>query len=49
MIPPQVLFDTLRCHGGAFTEAFWCRIFERVLLPIFDAVRAEVRWKCARM
>ncbi|KAI8465270.1 MAG: hypothetical protein J3K34DRAFT_525495 [Monoraphidium minutum] len=38
----EVLFDTLRFHGGAFSEAFWCRIFERVLLPIFDAVRAEV-------
>jgi brefeldin A-inhibited guanine nucleotide-exchange protein len=40
---PQVLFDTLRDHGGAFSEAFWARIFERVLMPIFDAVRAEVR------
>jgi len=38
----KVLFDTLRFHGGMFSEGFWCRIFERVLLPIFDAVRAEV-------
>lgn len=38
----QVLFDVLKCHGGSFAESFWSRIFERVLLPIFDHVRAEV-------
>lgn len=32
----------LKCHGGSFAESFWSRIFERVLLPIFDHVRAEV-------
>jgi hypothetical protein len=37
-----VLFDVLKCHGGSFAESFWLRIFERVLLPIFDHVRAEV-------
>jgi brefeldin A-inhibited guanine nucleotide-exchange protein len=37
-----VLFDVLKCHGGSFAESFWSRIFERVLLPIFDHVRAEV-------
>lgn len=39
----QVLFDTLKYHGGAFTTPFWTRIFDSVLLPIFDHVRAEVR------
>jgi hypothetical protein len=39
---PQVLFDVLKTHGGSFAESFWARIFERVLLPIFDHVRAEV-------
>jgi len=38
----QVLFDVLKTHGGSFAESFWIRIFERVLLPIFDHVRAEV-------
>lgn len=38
----QVLFDTLKFHGGAFTTPFWTRIFDSVLLPIFDHVRAEV-------
>lgn len=38
----QVLFDVLKSHGGSFAESFWSRIFERVLLPIFDHVRAEV-------
>lgn len=37
-----MLFDVLKCHGGSFAESFWSRIFERVLLPIFDHVRAEV-------
>ena len=39
-----MLFDTLKFHGAAFTTPFWTRIFDSVLLPIFDHVRAEVRW-----
>lgn len=39
----EVLFNTLKCHGGAFADSFWRRIFDSVLLPIFDHVRAEVR------
>ena len=39
----EVLFDTLKFHGAAFTLPFWTRIFDSVLLPIFDHVRAEVR------
>ena len=38
----EVLFDTLKYHGSAFTIEFWTRIFDSVLLPIFDHVRAEV-------
>ena len=38
----EVLFDTLMFHGSAFTLPFWTRIFDSVLLPIFDHVRAEV-------
>ncbi|MEW5298187.1 MAG: hypothetical protein WDW36_001338 [Sanguina aurantia] len=38
----EVLFDTLKYHGGTFAESFWKRIFDSVLLPIFDHVRAEV-------
>lgn len=36
------MFDTLKFHGAAFTTPFWMRIFDSVLLPIFDHVRAEV-------
>ncbi len=47
----EVLFDTLMFHGSAFTLPFWTRIFDSVLLPIFDHVRAEVghtsRWTSA--
>lgn len=32
----------LRYHGGSFAESFWKRVFDSVLLPIFDHVRAEV-------
>ncbi len=39
----EVLFDTLKCHGATFADSFWRRIFDSVLLPIFDHVRAEVR------
>lgn len=38
---PQVLFDTLKFHGSAFSPAFWERVFDKILLPVFDAVRAE--------
>lgn len=38
----EVLFDTLKFHGAAFTTPFWSRVFDSVLLPIFDHVRAEV-------
>ena len=38
----QVLFDTLKYHGASFTAPFWARVFDSVLLPIFDHVRAEV-------
>lgn len=38
----QVLFDTLEFHGSSFTPEFWSRVFDSVLLPIFDHVRAEV-------
>ena len=42
----QVLFDTLKYHGASFTAPFWARVFDSVLLPIFDHVRAEV-WHCS--
>eukprot|EP00210_Caulerpa_lentillifera_P001785 g1715.t1 len=38
----DVLFDTLKYHGSAFSESLWARILDSVLLPIFDHVRAEV-------
>jgi len=38
----EVLFDTLKRHGNSFAESFWKRVFDSVLLPIFDHVRAEV-------
>lgn len=38
-----MLFDTLKFHGAAFTPPFWARVFDSVLLPIFDHVRAEAR------
>lgn len=37
-----VLFDILKVHGSAFTREFWVRIYDSVLLPMFDHVRAEV-------
>lgn len=36
-----VLFDILKFHGGSFTPRFWIRIFDSVLLPMFDQVRSE--------
>eukprot|EP00798_Chlamydomonas_sp_ICE-L_P022399 gene22399-29511_t len=37
----EVLFDILQTHGSAFDAPFWQRIFDSILLPIFDYVRAE--------
>jgi brefeldin A-inhibited guanine nucleotide-exchange protein len=37
-----VLFDILKFHGGSFTPQFWIRVYDSVLLPMFDHVRAEV-------
>ena len=37
-----MLFHTLKEYGGSFEAQFWTRIFDSVLLPIFDHVRAEV-------
>jgi len=37
-----VLFDILKFHGGSFTSQFWIRVYDSVLLPMFDHVRAEV-------
>lgn len=38
----EVLFDILKFHGSLFSPPFWLRVFDSVLLPIFDHVRAEV-------
>ena len=45
----EVLFDILKFHGASFSPQFWLRVFDSVLLPIFDHVRAEVRpgWRAA--
>ena len=37
-----VLFDILKLHGTSFTKAFWIRVYDSILLPMFDHVRAEV-------
>lgn len=37
-----MLFDILKYHGSSFSPQFWLRVFDSVLLPIFDHVRAEV-------
>ena len=37
-----MLFDILKVHGASFSPQFWLRVFDSVLLPIFDHVRAEV-------
>jgi len=37
----EVLFDTLKFHGSAFSNRFWARVFDKILFPIFDHVRAE--------
>uniref|UniRef100_A0A061RZG9 Brefeldin a-inhibited guanine nucleotide-exchange protein 2-like n=1 Tax=Tetraselmis sp. GSL018 TaxID=582737 RepID=A0A061RZG9_9CHLO len=38
----EVLFDILRYHGKCFSASFWARVFDSVIFPIFDHVRAEV-------
>ena len=38
----EVLFDILQYHGGTFTTEFWSKVFDSVLFPIFDNVRAEI-------
>jgi len=37
----EVLFDTLKFHGSSFSTRFWERVFDKILFPIFDHVRAE--------
>jgi brefeldin A-inhibited guanine nucleotide-exchange protein len=37
----DVLFDILREHGVCFSADFWDKVFERMLLPIFDSVQVE--------
>tara|TARA_B110000977_G_scaffold151744_2_gene192641 strand:- start:10415 stop:16393 length:5979 start_codon:yes stop_codon:yes gene_type:complete len=36
----EVLFDILNFHGKHFSPAFWVRVYDKILLPIFDHVRA---------
>ena len=36
----EVLFDTLKFHGENFSPGFWARVYDSILLPIFDHVRA---------
>ena len=38
----EVLFDTLKFHGGSFASGFWKRVYSRILFPIFDHVRADI-------
>jgi len=38
----EVLFDTLKFHGGSFASGFWARVYSRILFPIFDHVRADL-------
>lgn len=38
----EVLFDTLKFHGGSFAPGFWSRVYSRILFPIFDHVRADI-------
>jgi C-terminal region of Mon2 protein len=37
----EVLFDILTEHGACYSERFWAKVFERMLLPIFDSVQVE--------
>ena len=36
---PEVLFDILDFHGERFSPGFWGKVYDDVLLPIFDHVR----------
>ncbi|EFJ24773.1 hypothetical protein SELMODRAFT_173646 [Selaginella moellendorffii] len=38
----EVLFDILRSHGHMFSPALWERVFDSVLLPLFDYVRRAI-------
>ena len=38
----EVLFDILKFHGDHFSPGFWARVYESILMPVFDHVRAEV-------
>lgn len=35
----DVLFDILHEHGACYSKGFWAKVFERMLLPIFDSVQ----------
>lgn len=37
----EVLFDILNEYGACYTEGFWAKVFERMLLPIFDSVQVD--------
>lgn len=37
----DVLFDILHEHGACYSKGFWAKVFERMLLPIFDSVQVE--------
>ena len=36
----EVLFDTLKFHGSSFDPGFWARVYDAILFPMFDVVRA---------
>ncbi|PWA99169.1 Armadillo-like helical [Artemisia annua] len=38
----ETLFDTLRNHGHHFSLPLWERVFDSVLLPVFDYVRHAI-------
>ena len=35
-----MLFDTLKFHGSSFEPGFWARVYDAILFPMFDVVRA---------
>ena len=37
----DVLFDILHEHGACYSKGFWAKVFERMLLPIFDSVQVD--------
>jgi hypothetical protein len=37
----DVLFDILHEHGACYSTGFWEKVFDRMLLPIFDSVQVE--------